>query len=218
LVEPLEYSVLFHRFPAIGAHPGRFVITSVCAKAFLSVEGDGSHSVRALMEKSPRSAFQIARFEAEKSPLLELVPAAGQSVLLEPIGNHARGTKFLNANDLIDDALLSVFEPICAGIPGVLYGRFDLKCESLEALRQGRFKIMELNGVLGEPAHVYDPSYGMWRAYRDLYRHWLIIFKLHLVQKRLGIFPTPFREAWSQFRAYLRYKAFVKDADSRQQI
>lgn len=214
LQEPLEFSVLFHRFPETPTQVGRFAVTSVCAKEFLKVRGDGVHSIRQLMGQTPRAAFQIARFESEKSDLLEEVPAEGVWVLLEPIGNHARGAKFLNANRLIDAQLNSVFEPLCTQIPGVLYGRFDLKCESEEALRQGLFKIMELNGVLGEPAHIYDPSYGMWRAYRDLYRHWLIIFKLHRVQLKLGIRPSPFYTAWGQIRAYFRYKAFVKDAIS----
>ncbi len=199
---PVEMSILYHHFP----ENSRFAITSVCIKEFLSVEGDGQSTIRQLMARSERSAFQIQRFEREQPELLDRVPPPGQRLLLEPIGNHVRGTKFLNGNALIDAELEAVFRPVCAAIEGIRYGRFDLKCPSVEALRQGDFLVMELNGVLGEPAHVYDPSHGMWRAYRDFYRHWRIIFELHRAQKRQGIQPASYREAWKIIRQYFRYK------------
>lgn len=202
LTLPMEFSVLFHRLP----DTGKFAVTSVCRKEFLGVTGDGRSTIRELMAAQVRAAFQLERFEAQQTELLEHVPLAGERVLLEPIGNHARGTKFLNANALIGPELSAAFDRICSKIDGVLYGRFDLKCASEEALRRGEIKVMELNGVLGEPAHIYDPSFGMWRAYRDLYRHWRILYRISQTQKRIGIRPTGHREAWQLVRNYFRYK------------
>ena len=203
---PVEMTVLFHRFP----DTGRFGITSVCVKEFLSVRGDGSSTVRHLMTHEARAAFQLARFERELPALLDQVPPAGENLLLEPIGNHVRGTKFLNGNHLINSELESAFNPICQQIDGVLYGRFDLKCQSVEALHRGEFMVMELNGVLGEPAHVYDPAFGVWRAYRDFYRHWRILYQLHRAQLRQGVQPTPHREAVQFIRGYLQYKKLLE--------
>jgi hypothetical protein len=195
-------SVLFHRFPNSGA----FGITSVCIKEFLSVTGDGISSIRALMAQSPRASFQLDRFEREFPQVLNRTPAKGEQILLEPIGNHSRGTKFLNGNHLIDAELEAAFRPVCEALDGILYGRFDLKCASVEALRRGEFKAMELNGVLGEPAHIYDPAFGMWKAYRDLYRHWRLLYRLHRAQKALGVYPTPHGEAFGMIREYFKYK------------
>ncbi|MBK7937246.1 MAG: hypothetical protein IPJ82_09220 [Lewinellaceae bacterium] len=202
LTLPLEMTVLYHRFP--DGH--RFGITSVCVKEFLSVTGDGYSSVRSLMQQQLRASLQLRRFERESPELLAQIPAPGEIRLLEPIGNHCRGTKFLNGNHLIDQVLLDAFEPVCVQLPGVLYGRFDLKCENLDALRRGEFKVMELNGVFGEPAHVYDPAFGMWRAYRDFYRHWKILFDLSRAQLRRGVPPTRHAEAWQFIRRYFQYK------------
>lgn len=209
LTLPIEMTVLFHRYP----DSSRFEITSVCIKEFLSVTGDGISTVRRLMARTSRASFQLDRFERDFPELLERVPGLGERVLLEPIGNHARGTKFLNGNHLIDSELKSVFRQVCGQIDGVMYGRFDLKCASVAALRRGEFQVMELNGVFGEPAHVYDPAYGMWRAYRDFYRHWQILFTLHRAQLRAGIRPTPIRAGWQIIRQYLRYK---KQMEARQ--
>ncbi|MEZ4940143.1 MAG: hypothetical protein R3D58_04705 [Saprospiraceae bacterium] len=208
LTHPLELSVLFHRFP----DNGRFGLSSICIKEFLSVTGDGQSSVRRLMAIRPRAAFQLERFEQENPGLLEHIPGPGETLLLEPIGNHIRGTKFLNGNHLIEPGLEAVFEQVCRQIDGVFYGRFDLKCASVDALRQGAFQVMELNGILAEPAHVYDPAYGMWRAYRDFFRHWSLLFDLHRAQRRCGIPPASHRAAWQFVRRYFRYK---KDLESR---
>ncbi|MBX2892908.1 MAG: hypothetical protein KF734_18505 [Saprospiraceae bacterium] len=211
LTLPVEMTVLFHRFPTL--HPQKspnrrpiFGITSVCIKEFLAVRGDGQSTVRDLMRRDARAAFQLERFEQEFPETLKQIPAPDETLLLEPIGNHCRGTKFLNGNHLIDEALLGVFQPVCEQLPGICYGRFDLKCESVGALRRGEFKVMELNGVFGEPAHVYDPSFGMWRAYRDFYRHWRLLFDLHGAQRRRGIQPTTHGEAWRFVRRYIKYK------------
>ena len=203
LSHPMEASVLFHRFPG---ESGGFGITSICLKEFMCVRGDGVSSARTLMAEDRRYALQIERFERDFQSVLETIPKSGEEMLLEPIGNHSRGTKFLNGNHLINAEMLSAFESICRNIEDVYYGRFDLKFEDVAALQRGEFKAMELNGILGEPAHIYDPNYGMWRAYKDLWRHWRLLFRLHLAQKRLGIMPTPLTEAWRFVRGYFRYK------------
>jgi len=208
LTLPVEASVLYHVFPG---HDGTFDITSVCLKEFLSVTGDGESTVRQLMAQNARSFFQIPRFERDVPDMLREIPGIGKTLLLEPIGNHARGTKFINSNHLISKQLCEVFERICRQIPNVRYARFDLKCSSVEALLQGDFKVMELNGVLGEPAHIYDPRHGMLRAYRDLWQHWKLLFRLHQAQLKMGHTPGSHSEAWHLVRGYYQYKKQLRD-------
>ncbi len=203
LTEPAEMTVLFHRFP----NGGKFGVTSVCVKGFLTVTGDGRSTVSELMKKKARTMLQLPRFQTDFPELLGKIPAAGEEVILEPVGNHSRGTAFLFGNQHIDSQLVSTFEKICCQMEGVHYGRFDLKCASPEALKRGEFKVMELNGVLGEPAHVYDPDYGWWPMHRDYFRHWKIIFDLHRANLRLGHRPTPVREGLRLVRQYFKYKA-----------
>jgi hypothetical protein len=204
---PMEASVLYHLFPG---DKGAFGITSICLKEFLSVRGDGVSNIRQLMQQNARSGFQIPRFEQNFPEILRKIPQNAETVLLEPIGNHSRGTKFLNGNKHISPEMHAAFEAICRQIPGVHYARFDLKCASLEALQRGDFKVMELNGVLGEPAHIYDPSHGMLRAYRDIWGHWQLLFRLHRAQRKMGLLPTSMGEGLRLVRAYFRYKKSLK--------
>jgi hypothetical protein len=205
LAEPIECTLSYHWFSA-----GDFQITSVCEKGFLAVEGDGISSVEQLMQRKSRAAFQINRLRRESPALMMSVPARGEQVLLEPIGNHVRGTAFLNRCNRINEALLEVFEPVCRAVGGVHCGRFDIKCDSWEALQQGKFRILELNGVLGEPAHIYDPAYGFVRAYRDLYRHWRVLYQLHRVQQQKGVAPPSLKVGLQLCGNYFAYKRRVR--------
>lgn len=199
----MEASVLFTLFPG---QKSRFEVTSVCIKEFLKIVGDGKSCVRELILKNPRAVFQLERLESEHGEKLHEVPPNGEIVALGMIGNHCLGTKFLNGNHLIDNELKQAFESICRQINGIHYGRFDLKCADTRALKNGRVKVMELNGVLGEPAHVYDPSVGAWRAYRDFWRHWRLIFEVSEANRKRGVSVATLREGRTQVRQYLAYK------------
>lgn len=203
IVLPMEASVLYILFPG---RESRFEVTSVCIKEFLHVVGDGNSSVRELILKNARAAFQLERLEQENGEKLEEIPAKGQVLPLGAIGNHCLGTKFLNGNHLIGPQLVQAFEGICRQISGIHYGRFDLKCENMDALKNGQIKVMELNGVLGEPAHVYDPSVGAWRAYRDFWRHWRLIYEVSQANRKHGVSVATLQEGRSQVQQYLAYK------------
>ncbi len=207
LQEFLDYSeevgVLYYRFP--NQESGQ--ISSLTLKEFLYVTGDGQSSVRELIEAKPRAKLQLERLKKNHFNLLEKIPGKGKLVKLGEIGNHSKGTRFINGNHLIDDQLLRTIDRISRQIPGFNYGRFDIKCNSLTALKKGEdFKIIELNGVFSEPTHIYDPN-GLtyFGAVQTLARHWSIVQQLGTTQHQLGVSYWPvlkmIRALW-QFRKY----------------
>ncbi len=201
LEAPIEAAVMFCRLPG-----GPFSLLSVCLKEFLTVRGDGHSTVRQLLQSSDRARRQLERLEREQPQLLDARPEAGQTIVVEPVGNHARGTKFVDACSLIDSSMTKAFETLCRQIPGVYFGRFDLKCSSIEALKRAEGKVMELNGVLADPAHVFDPSCGAHKAYREYYRQWRSLYEIYRIQRSLGVAPTPHREGLRQLVNYFQYK------------
>ncbi|MEM9260359.1 MAG: hypothetical protein AAGA62_11985, partial [Bacteroidota bacterium] len=204
---PLEISVMYHRYPD---HDQGFV-TSLCVKEMLSVQGDGISTVADLMMDYPRARLQLGRFRNTKPELLNQVPLAGETVLLEPIGNHCRGTTFLNGNHHIDQSLTDVFHAIGREMEGIHYGRFDLKCAGIKRLKEGKdIKILEFNGVAGEPAHIFDPAYPVWQSYRDIFRHWGIIYRISSEQISRGIKAMTLGEAAGAVIAYRRYMRQAK--------
>lgn len=185
---PLELGILYYRYPD-GSGKG---ISSVLIKDFLKVRGDGQRTLQALMEGENRVKLNrkhlLARF---RSRLNEIIPE-GEEILLEPIGNHNRGTCFLNAEHLINDQMLGVFSNISSDIQGFDYGRFDVKAKSLDDLYKGQnIRILELNGVNSEPAHIYDPDYSLLKAYRDIARHMKIIYRISRMNHLEGVPYAP---------------------------
>ncbi|MGL4599593.1 MAG: hypothetical protein ACRCYO_18860, partial [Bacteroidia bacterium] len=165
----IELGVLYSRLP----HSLEGKVSSVTLKEFLTVTGDGHSTIEALMQQSTRARFQIDRLRQTGGDLLNEVLPAGTQKVLEPIGNHCRGTRFIDANHLINEKLDHVFDAISIPITGFYYGRFDLKVRNIEDLYAGQnIKIMELNGASSEPGHIYDSSNTLFRAYKDLAAHW----------------------------------------------
>jgi len=117
----------------------------------------------------------------------------------------------LNGNKYIDKKLEKVFDKIALEMEGIHYGRFDMKCQSIELLKEAsKFKILEFNGIASEPAHIYDPEYSTIQAYRDIFRHWKIIYELSKVQRTKGVSSMSWNEAYQSVRSYLQYMKIAK--------
>ncbi len=63
-----------------------------------------------------------------------------------------------------------------------------MKYKDWESLLTGKdFTLMEINGVNAEPAHIYDPSFSLLKAYRDIFSHMKIIYEISKQNRLLGI-------------------------------
>ena len=203
---PVEISVLYHRFP----QDQKGKITSLTIKKELQVTGDGISTLEELIESYPRARFQKSRLKKIFQRQWHDVIPMDEVVTLETIGNHCRGATFYNGNHLIDEHLEAVFDKVSHESRDLYYGRFDIKCQSIESIKAGgEFAVLEYNGVKGEPAHVYNPGYPLWRAVKDYYFHWSIIYKLHKSQKQRGIKTMSFQDALNDLRQYVTYKRFA---------
>lgn len=203
---PEEFGILYHRFP--NQDKGR--ISSVTLKDFLHIYGDGISTVEMLMQQKSRTSLQLARLATEHVELLASIPAKGKKVYLGKIGNHSRGTTFLNGNHLIDQQLVDTFDQIGNQIDGFFYGRFDVKCPDLDNLRLGKnIKIIEINGILAEPAHIYDPlKSNYWKALRDIAQHWLLIGRIGSESHEMG---APYLPAKSLLLAISNHITYLRD-------
>lgn len=185
---PVELGILYYRLPD-GTKSG---ITSVTRKKFLSVSGDGISTVEELMNKSLRARFQLKNTKKKLGTKMNHILSSNETMLIEPIGNHCRGTEFINANNLINEQLINVFDNIASQIPGFYYGRFDLKVDSIENLYAGKnIKIMELNGVTSEPAHIYGSNMNLFKAAQQVIMHSNIVYKIAIQNKERGVNFAP---------------------------
>lgn len=181
---PLEFGVMYYRAP----NESRGHISSVVQKEFLSVRGDGVSTVEDLILADSRSSLFLEHVQKSYPQQLKEIPEKGSKFIVEPIGNHSRGTIFLNANHLIKPKLVEVFDRISHQIEGFYFGRYDIKVQKLEDLYTGNnIRILELNGANSEPAHIYDPKMPIFKAYRYLFKHWRALYQISIQNHSLGV-------------------------------
>jgi hypothetical protein len=201
----VELGVFYYRYP--NQKEGQ--VTSIVKKKMLEVTGNGKDSIRILMSTNPRARLQLSTFENDHAKMLDQVPAIGENIELMPIGNHSRGTTFLNANSLINDELSRKFDDLSNKIDGFYFGRFDIRCNSEQDLGQGNFKIMELNGAGSEPGHIYHPGSGLFAAYKSIISHLKALFEISRENKKRGFAYMTFSEGLNfikRVRAYNKLK------------
>ena len=195
----IELGILYYRFP----DNGKSGITSIVKKEFLFVIGDGKSTLNELVEQNDRARLVLDNLNEKFS--MDQILQKGEYLNLEPIGNHCRGTKFLSGMDLLNDQLVKVFDDVSSEIDGFNFGRFDLKVKSIEDLMRGEhIKILELNGVTSEPAHIYDPKWTLWRAYRDAASNMKVMMHVSKANIKRGVKVTPFLEMWRLVRAHFK--------------
>lgn len=200
----IELGILYYRFPH-----GRSGITSIVQKEFLTITGDGLHTVSELIRSSTRARFRLYYLLNKFGSQLNTILSDGEKMVLEPIGNHNRGTTFLNANRLISKDLVRVIDEIAFPLKGFNYGRFDIKVKSLADLEAGQgIHILEVNGVESEPAHIYDPQMTIFKAYRDIIKHMSLISEIALANKKLGIHALPFKNFIFVVRQHLKQRSY----------
>jgi hypothetical protein len=178
-----ECAIFYIRYP----DQEKGIISGITGKEFMKVIGNGKSTLTQLMEKDPRHSLQINRLKKKMN--LETIPPLGQELILEEIGNHNRGTKFYDASKHITQKLTDVIDQIAKNIPGFYYGRFDVKFQDWDSLEAGNsFAIIELNGALSEPTHMYDPKYSYWQGIKILAQHHKHMFRIARInrQKKLN--------------------------------
>ena len=166
---PYEAGVFYVRMP--GESAGR--IFSLTNKRFPAVTGDGRSSIRTLIWRHPRYRVQASVFLNRLANEADRIPTAGERVQLGFMGNHCRGSMFLDGTDFITPELTAAIDAIAHRTPGFYFGRFDIRYSNLEVFKAGRdFRIVELNGLLSESTNIYDPAMGFWLAQAILRRQW----------------------------------------------
>jgi hypothetical protein len=200
---PVECGVFYTRFPE--EINGK--VTSVVLKEMLTVTGDGSSTLEELILDKPRAKLQLETLKILHSEKIKTVIPTGETVELNLIGNHCLGTKFLNGEHLINEKLSETFDVISKQIDGFYFGRYDLRCASIEDLYEGKIKIMELNGCGAEPAHIYQPGFSLWKALSILFTHWKNMFIISVQNHKRGASYLSFKEGKS---IYYKFKAAIQ--------
>lgn len=198
---PMEVSLFYYRYP----HESRGHITSLVGKELLSVKGDGRSTLKELIMAYPRACLQWEQLKKKWDGRINDIIAKDDILILVENANHSKGAKFCDLTHMVDDALLSVIENCLHNTPDFYYGRFDIKCLSIESLKEGKdFCIIELNGVGAEPIDMYVPDLPLLKGWQILLRHWNIMYQIAKANQSKGFQYPPSVAGFRKFFAYRR--------------
>lgn len=200
-----EVGIFYYRYP--GESAGH--ISGIVGKEFLTVTGNGIDTIEELLQQDKRYILQLPVLQKTYGNILKKVLPLHESFVLVPYGNHARGAKFIDLTHLADQQLLSIIDNICKMIPGFYYGRMDVRYNTWEELKQGiNFSIIELNGAGSEPTHMYDPQHSILFAWKEITRHWHILFRISRLNHRRK--KIPYMNFSSGMQMFKENSAYVK--------
>ncbi len=198
---PGEAGIFYMRHP--DAPTGR--ITSLTLKYPPTITGDGTHTLRALIDADPRHRRARHLYFPRLSATLDTVPAAGETIPLVFAGNHCKGSIFRNGAAEITPALTSRIDAIARDLPDFHFGRLDVRFESLAALRRGDgFRIIEINGVGSEATHIWDPSTPLRTIWLDQLHHYAAAWSIAATLRRRGTQTTGLWPMYRDWQTQLR--------------
>jgi hypothetical protein len=189
---PFEAGVFFYRLA------GKAQLFSVTLKEFPRVVGDGVLSIRDLLAADER----LHRFIGVLSHQLDesRIPTQSEVVLLSYVGNHAQGAVFRTGEVGDQSSVLNRTVEILGDLPGFNYGRLDVRAATPESFWAGDFIALEVNGVDSLATNIFDPSWSLLDAYRQLFRQYDLLLAVADEQRGHAMELLPWRELYRKTR------------------
>ncbi len=199
-VPGIEFGIFYVRRPS----QPRGRIFAITEKRLPEVVADGRRTIEELILEDSRAVAMSGFYFRLNAHRLTAVPSAGERVRLSELGTHCRGCIFLDGMQHHSAALESAIDELSRSFEGFYFGRYDVCAASIEELRRGRFKVIELNGVTSEATSIYDRRYSVLQAWRTLREQWRIAFEIGAENRRRGARVCGWVELWSMLRAFKR--------------
>lgn len=199
---PKEVGIFYVRYP--DDEHGK--ITGIVEKEFLSVTGDGISTIEILLYNTPRYVLQIPALKKLLGESINDILKKRENKILVPYGNHVRGSLFLDSTYKNSAQLESVIDNASKSIDGFYFGRLDIRFNSFEELAEDKnWSIIELNGAGSEPTHMYDPKHSLFFAWKEIIRHWRMLYKVSMQNKRKGFSFLKYKDGVAMFRGNSEY-------------
>ncbi len=209
---PIEVSVFHIRHPK----EQKGIVTGFLHKIPLQVLGDGKHTLQELVLLNAKAEKRHNDLHSRHADMWDKIIPTNEKYILSYAANHNRGAHFIDLKDAINDDLVAVFDKLSIRINDFFYGRYDVMCNSIEELKQGKnFTILEYNGCGAEPNHFYDTGYTLGGACKEILKHWKLLYEISKYNAEQGIKPWGFWKGVKFLRKTKRLYRFMKEIDEK---
>jgi hypothetical protein len=207
---PLEVSVFYYRYP----NEEKGVITGFIQKDLMDVYGDDKSPLWELIMAHPNARHRPDEMRIKHEQHLNDIIPKGERYILTYAANLNRGAKFSDLYQYVDEGMLKLFDEISHRAK-FYYGRYDIKCQSIEDLKQGKnFTILEFNGSGAEPNHVYQSGHSLFDAYKVFLRHWRVLYEISKYNNQNGVPYWPLIKGWKFLQAAKKNLKLLEEKDT----
>lgn len=194
---PKEMGIFYVRYP--DQEYGR--ITGIVEKEFLTITGDGVSTILQLLSQNPRYILQLPVLRKTLGNRMHTILEKNKEEVLVPYGNHVRGSLFLDVTYKNNPQLEALIDKVCKSINGFYYGRLDIRFNTFDELQKDKnWCIIELNGAGSEPTHMYDPKHSLFFAWKEIIRHWQMLYQVSIQNRKKGAGFISNKEGIAMFR------------------
>ncbi len=202
-----EVGIFYCRYP----NEDKGFISGIVGKKDMQVIGDGKSSLQELIDAVPRFYFQrnylLNKFGEDSKRILP----EGEVLVLSTIGNHSRGSEFVDLSHLITPALTATIDKISKEYNTFYFGRYDIMFDNWEDLNNSKnFSVIELNGSGSEPTHLYDSTHSIFKAWKIIIQHWKIMNKIAKYHHENNVPYTSYKEGKKLQQLYNAHEKNIK--------
>lgn len=178
---PMEISIFYYRMP----NHKKGVVTGMLMKEPPMITGDGQSTVAQLISNNEKLKANINMLSQQHHDIMESVLPAGKQLILSHASNRSHGGKLQNLNHEIDEKLCNILDQISLHSKHFFYGRLDIKCKSIDALKEGKdYYILEYNGAGAGIQHIYGNNLSLFKACKLIVHHWEKLFQISIYNNR----------------------------------
>ncbi len=207
---PIEVSLFYYRYP----FEKRGAITGFLQKVPMQVTGDGQHTLKELILLNSKSKKRVEELRSKHEKYFNKIIPFRENYILSYAANHNRGAHFIDLSSEINDDLVNMLDDISHSVNDFFYGRYDIMTNSIDEMKKGEnFVILEYNGCGAEPNHFYDTGYSLAGAWKEILKHWKILYEISSYNHKQGVSYWPFMKGLRFRSDTKKYYKIIKEAD-----
>ena len=207
----VEVGLFYYRMP----NQVKGTVSGVIKKDAPVITGDGKNTIGNLMKRKESLRFRIDEMLLKHSAVLDNVLAAGEKYNLSYASNRSQGGSFSNIDNEVDEDLRKLADSFSSHSGKFYYGRYDIKCTSMEDLKAGKnFSILEFNGAGAGIQHIYGKNYSLLKVISIILSHWKMLFQISRQNHKNGVPYWGLMKGWRHLKAAKKNLMTLKRMDA----
>ncbi|MBC7866684.1 MAG: hypothetical protein H7X88_04030, partial [Gloeobacteraceae cyanobacterium ES-bin-316] len=172
---PLEVAAFYYRLP----HQQKGTLSGLLKKQPAYVMGDGQSKLVDLIKANDHTRFKQDDIITRNKAQLEKVIPKSEKFYLSVTSNRSQAGMVEGIDHEINENLQRLLDDWSHYSGKFFYGRYDIKCASIESLKQGKnFCILEFNGAGAGIQHITGNNYSLAKALKIILHHWKLLFQI----------------------------------------